>query len=341
MSIIKRKNRWGVKVTVHGKQHWVGTFPTRREARLAESKFLAKHKPQHGDRETCAEFVERWLTEFPRPRASTNKLYKSAAAKFVEDFGNRPLDAITRQEARAWAAKNQSKHSAIRAMYADAMNDGILEANPFANLRLPQPTGRAEIEPLSVEEVDQLAGVARKTLGAFGDQYAAMIHFAAYTGIRRGELAVLEWSDIDFEKGEIAISKTLSNDTEILSPKNGKPRRIVLPPQAREALKAVPRRIDTKRIFSTPNGRMFTKSTFHYHWNPVRCAFGQPKLAWHELRHFTATYLHQKLELPPQQVAQQLGHTDGGKLVLRLYSHPDEQRMRDDIRKAFKRSEAL
>ena len=340
MSIIKRKDRWGVKVSVGGKQVWVGTYPTRREARQAESKFLAKHKPTDGERETCAEFVERWLAEFPRPRASTNKRYKDATVDFVKEFGTRPLDTITRKEARGWAIRHQSKRSIVRTMYGDAMNEGIVDSNPFANLRLPLSRGRKDIKALTVSQIDELAAAAHKTHGAFGGQYAAMIKFAAYTGIRRGELSVIEWSDINFETGEIVVSKTLSNDTEILPPKNDKPRRIVLPPQAREALKAVPRRLDTKRIFNTPNGKMFTKSTFHYHWNPVRCLFGQTTLAWHELRHFTATYLVQELRLPPRQAAQQLGHSDAGKLILSLYAHPDEDRMRDDIREAFKRNAA-
>jgi integrase len=122
---------------------------------------------------------------------------------------------------------------------------------------------------------------------------------------------------------EITVSKTLSSDTEIVPPKNGKTRRIVLPPQAREALRSVPRRIGDKddRIFSTVRGRRFSKSTFHYAWNPVRSAFGRPELDWHELRHFTAAYLIEELRLPPRQAAQQLGHSDAGRLLMMLYAH--------------------
>lgn len=123
----------------------------------------------------------------------------------------------------------------------------------------------------------------------------------------------------------------------MLPPKNGKPRRIVPPPQAREALRSVPRRIGSEdgRIFSTVRGRRFTRSTFHYGWNPVRHAFGRPDLDWHELRHFTATFLIQDLALPPNQAAQQLGHSDAGRLLMTLYAHPDEDRMRDATRAAF------
>ncbi|MCW3002826.1 MAG: hypothetical protein JWQ20_2124 [Conexibacter sp.] len=55
------------------------------------------------------------------------------------------------------------------------------------------------------------------------------------------------------------------------------------------------------RVFSTVRGRRFSKSTFHYAWNPVRSAFGRPGLDWHELRHFTATYLIEELRPPPRR----------------------------------------
>jgi len=335
MSIIKRGKKYGVKVTVHGNQEWVGTFDTRRAAKAAEAKHLAKHKPRDGDEETCEEFSARWPEDFPRARASTRRHYQQAVSWFGKEFGSRPLDSITRKEARRWAQDNRSRMSTVRTMFGDALNEGLVDSNPFANLRLAQSRGRRDINVLTVAEVSELAATAAHIHGSYGMQYAAMINFAAYTGLRRNELCALEWTDIDFENGEITVDKTLSNETEILPPKNGESRVIVLPPQARAALANVPRRIDTPRIFSTKTGKRFTKSTWHYAWNPVRIAFGRPELDWHELRHFTATFLVQELNLPPRQAAQQLGHRDGGRLILQLYAHPDEQRMRAEIRSAF------
>ena len=64
-----------------------------------------------------------------------------------------------------------------------------------------------------------------------------MILFAAYTGLRRGECSALEWSDVDFASKKVAVNKTVSNDKEILLPKNDKPRTVVLPPIAEQALR--------------------------------------------------------------------------------------------------------
>jgi len=39
--------------------------------------------------------------------------------------------------------------------------------------------------------------------------YRTMITLAIYGGMRMGELAALEWNDIDFEKGNLTINKSL------------------------------------------------------------------------------------------------------------------------------------
>jgi integrase len=55
---------------------------------------------------------------------------------------------------------------------------------------------------------------------------------------------------------------------------------------------------------------------------------------FYELRHFCASWLFSDLELPAQDVAHQLGHTDGGALVQRLYGHPSERLARERIKRA-------
>ena len=54
------------------------------------------------------------------------------------------------------------------------------------------------------------------------------------------------------------------------------------------------------------------------------------RLELYELRPACATLLMER-GLPPHVVANQLGHTDGGALVQRLYGHPSERGMREQI----------
>jgi integrase len=52
------------------------------------------------------------------------------------------------------------------------------------------------------------------------------------------------------------------------------------------------------------------------------------------LRHACATLVLER-GLSPADVALQLGHSDGGRLVMQLYRHPDEDRARDRLKMAF------
>jgi integrase len=108
----------------------------------------------------------------------------------------------------------------------------------------------------------------------------------------------------------------------------------VLPPPAARALAELERFEDEPAVYLTPRGRRFGKGAIHRYFEPVRAAFGRPKLQFHELRHACATLLHER-GLSPEDVAIQLGHRDGGGLVRRLYGHPDEDRVRDRIALAF------
>ena len=162
-----------------------------------------------------------------------------------------------------------------------------------------------------------------------------MILFAAYTGLRIGECSALEWQDIDFAAKEVTVNKTVSNDKEIVLPKNSKPRTVALSPIAEQALKDMPRQLHRALVFAPPSGKFFTKSTFYYYWHPVRVQFGNPKFTFHELRHYCASWLANDVRLAMRHTARQLGHADT-RLVETLYVHPDEQRELDEIKDALR-----
>ena len=99
--IIKRGNRYGVRIYVATRQVWVGSFRTRQEARQAEREALMRVRPTND--ETVSEFVERWLRDFKRPRASTNRhnAYMVKPLNF-HDF----IDAV-KQIGAFWAVLNE------------------------------------------------------------------------------------------------------------------------------------------------------------------------------------------------------------------------------------------
>jgi integrase len=104
----------------------------------------------------------------------------------------------------------------------------------------------------------------------------------------------------------------------------------VFPTRAREAVAQAPRYAETDLVFPAPRAGPLWAPHWAWLWNPVRAAFGRPKMALHELRHFCATYLLE-LGLSHADVAIQLGHKDGGALVMSTYGHPSERAARARI----------
>lgn len=332
--ITPRSGKYGVLVydKALGRKRWVGTFATRREAKEKEREALRSSGARGS--EMCGDFARRWLADYPRKAAASRRTYRYALQRFQEDFARVRLRDLDKPTARQWALKQpQSNVRTVRAMFTDAINDGLHPGpNPFSNLRLEQPRGRQNLTALTESEVVQLADCALDCLGSFGSTFRAMIVFAAYVGLRPGELYALERRDVG--KDEVLIRQNLDGTGRIKVPKNGKARTVILPPPAREALVDVPARLDVSWLFVTPRGHRFSKGSHLHYWRLVRTAFGRPTMHFYELRHFCATHLLE-LGVSHADVAVQLGHTDGGALVMSTYGHPSEQAARERLKRAY------
>lgn len=332
MTAFQRNGKWSAKFVLKGKQVWVpgGPWKTKTQAESAERRhrdLLIARRTE----ETCASFADRWLEQWPRKAESTRRHYALAARKFKDEFGPTKLGEVERLAARTWAlrvSRNVSK--AISTMYQDAINVGLVESNPFANLRLPSAEKTAEICPPTLDEFRSLLN-ACTTLGGYGAEFRAMIQFAAWTGIRAGELHALKWSDVDGDF--LWVRRSRKSDLSIGTPKNGKERKIVLLPQA-QVLDQVPRRESDAFIFHSSDGKPLNKGSHHYAWRTVRAAAGLPNVRWHDLRHFCATQLLEA-GISHFDVSVQLGHEDNGALVMERYGHPSKDAARDRLLAAF------
>ena len=162
-------------------------------------------------------------------------------------------------------------------MYADAMNDGLAEVNPFANLRLPGSEGRKRIVSLTEDELQGLADQALKAWpdDAWAWSYRAMILFAGYVGLRPGELFALRRSDVG---GDLClIERALeSKSGTIGATKNGRARTVTVPPVARDAIAELPANA-SGLLFESSRGQMWRQPSHHHRWTVVRAMAGRPR----------------------------------------------------------------
>ncbi len=333
----------------------VGQCATKREALLLEAaKKVEFSRGNTHSRWTVAGWAQTWLAEehgegTPRPADSTYKHNELSLRRFISMYGGRKLHTITRAEAEAWGRVRPSETDVIAAMFADAHRKEYVPRNVFARLGVKKTKGRSEITALSEAEIDRLCEIALQVHGEYGPEFAALLQFAAWTGVRPGELCALEWSEVDVAEGVAHIWWSRRNTGQRHQTKTRRERTIVLGPQALGALAAVPKREGA--VFRSKTGLELRQNSITGSaglWTPVRTVFTAelPDTHWlkrrlrlkptdalvpYELRHFCGSMLADR-GLNARDISQHLGNTPA---VCEVYIHDYKDRQQDRIRAAL------
>jgi integrase len=328
---------------------------TERQAKAVERAALnaRDENRRHGATdELCETFSARWTTDFPRKGAATNLHNAERATIVAVKFRGRTVRSISRIEARALGKSNPARVPALRAMWTDAVQEGLADTNVFAKLGLDRGRGREDIIVLTTAEVDRLVEISLEVHGEkFGGEFGAMITWSAYTCMRPGETFAARFSRLVDDVYDVSTQFNSKARRET-APKHGGDGLIYVPQPAIDAVLGKPRRLEDDLMFRTKQGKQFRQTSLHEAWKEVRSVFtaGLPedhhlrrrlaadsddKLDFYELRHFGATYMLNELGIEPWVIAEQLRHSDGGTLVLKLYGHPDRRKAIDRIRRAY------
>lgn len=326
MSQFKRGSKWVAKFQRDGEQVWVpgGPWRSKSAAREAERRYRDLLTSRRSA-ETCASFAERWVREWPRDADATRLIYENAAKRFAEHFGPTPLGEVEHLSARTWALSVPRRLSAVIAtMYEDARKVGLVESNPFSNLRLP--TSKTEIVCPTPDEFRSLLAACLQ-LGGYATEFRALIQFTAWTCLRSGEVQALRHRDIEGDFIHVRRARKTTGTYGL--PKSGEPRKIAYVEPAR-VLDQVPRREGSDLVFHSAKGKPLSHATLYHYWDKVRApvnieraAESRPGIRFHDLRHFGATQLLE-MGFSHFDVSVQLGHNDQGALVMERYGHPSK-----------------
>jgi integrase len=359
----QRDGKWVGAISYQGRKHWVGTFATKTEWKDAAARLrvhLSEHDPR-GDKASTLTFngfvaEYGWPHRFPngRTKPSTFDVLAENIKPFLKEFGDRSLaQSLTRSEARESSLRGPlSHHRTARTFISDIIKDELMTANPFSRLGIREGRGRKDIDVISEQDFDDLKRIALSVWGEdYGQVMETLLHSLGDEGWRPGEAFALRWRNIDLENNLIRIVESVDAKGRFGPPKNGQPRDIVLFPETKRRLLVLPRLSD-EFVFTGARGRLLLKTRFYYYWKPVQAAWEstRPPEHWlharlaanpkdhfdpYELRHRAATWMRtpkpHDLGLDPVDVALQLGHTDGGALVMRLYGHPNKELARQRI----------
>jgi integrase len=222
-------------------------------------------------------------------------------------------------------------HTVLHKALGQAVRWSLIPRNPTEAVKAPRPAPQ-EMRPLSTEETRRLLDVAR------GDKLEALYVLAVTTGMRRGELLGLKWSDVDLENATVSIRRTLTRTdnckrVSLGEPKTKKSRRTIrLTPQAVEALRShLEQQLgqiealgdlydDQGLVFTTEVGTPINPSNLRQRsLAPLLKKAGLPHIRFHDLRHTCATLLLSK-GVHPKFVQELLGHATIA-ITLDTYSH--------------------
>lgn len=283
---------------------------------------------------TVAAFLAKWLENAAKPtiRETTFVNYKRAVDSISGTIGGLPLAKLTPAHVQglysqlkddgASAYKQRLIHAVLHRALKQALRWGMVSRNPVDAVEPPR-VPHSEIHTLTDEQARLLLTTAK------GDRLEALYVLALTTGMRFGELAGLQWADVDLAAGCLSIRHALQEvggKMKLAEPKTAKSRRkIELSPLAVKALwehrkNMLAKGWATDTVFRNSDGGFIRRSHFHaYCYKPLLEKAGLPDMRFHDLRHTAATLMLSGGE-HPKVVQEMLGHSNIS-MTMDTYSH--------------------
>ena len=153
----------------------------------------------------------------------------------------------------------------------------------------------------------------------------AAFYLELTTGLRRGELLALQWTDLDVENRTLAVTKQVNriNGELVVSPPKTRNsvRTLALPQQAVDLLIAEHKKHSRNPyLFPSPKtGTMYDPDAFRRTHDKILKAIGAEHIRFHDLRHTFATMALQN-GVDVKTVSSMLGHYSAG-FTLDTYAH--------------------
>jgi integrase len=350
-SITRRKDgRFQAALTLetHKRKYFYGK--TRKEVQDKLNHALYEQKQATlatGPQQTLGVYLDKWLEQVVKltKRPNTYNGYRSVVnAHLKPSLGHIKLQKLTVEHLQAFYAQKQETlkpktlayiHAALSNALSNAVKWGLVGRNVASLVSLPH-IERYEGQVLTVEQGRKLLEVAQ------GSRLDVMLLVALTTGMRRGELLALHWSDLNMKAGVLQVRRNLARMTGVgyveREPKTKAGRRkIILTPVVLEALKEHQERQQRDRvkagdrwqerglIFCTSSGNFLSGDWVWTAFKRLLKKAGLPDVRFHDLRHSAATVLlAAKVDL--KVVSELLGHSSVA-ITADIYAHvlPEQQ----------------
>ena len=217
-------------------------------------------------------------------------------------------------------------HATLRTALDQAVKERLIPFNPAIGCRLP-PKEKKEMKILPAEQIGAYLSAAEE------HGVLPMFYLELTTGLRRGELTALLWTDLDVEARTLRVSKSagrLKGEVRVTEPKTANSvRTIILPKETVDLLvQEHAKHPENPYMFPSPvTGRMYGPDCIgRLHKTLLKKAGITENIPFHGLRHTFATLAIQQ-GVDVKTVSSILGHYSAG-FTLDTYAHVTTQAQR-------------
>lgn len=313
------------------------SFDTKKQAQAALTELLAAH--QSGtfvarNRLTLAEFLEPWLACLANQgrKPTTLRGYRGSIERHVipslgslplQDLRPSDLDALYASLRRGGLSMTSVHHvhAVISKLLHDAERKGLVNRNVARLANAPSlTTARARGPEMTVWTPSELSTFL---VSIEGNRNEALFRLLAMTGMRRGEVVGLRWSDVRLDHHRLTVNQaaTVVDGAELVDvPKTRRRRRVIdLDGETTATLQRHRSRqremflrlgvtaSTSDRVFTNEIGDPIRPDSVGQAFGRLAKAAGVPAIRLHDLRHTHASHLLMA-GINVKVVSERLGH---------------------------------
>lgn len=356
---IKKKRGWGVRFYIENmngekERIYLSPYPSKPEAEKAMIEFLKNlDKTKLIIKDIgFTDFMEYWFDNYVMLQTEETTQVRYAGIitdHLIPYFKNKKIKDITPIEIQKFYNKKLKEgdapgtvkkyHVVLHSAFERAVKWGYLTTNTI-DMVDPPKTMRQEVELPNVATMQQILNYIKETR----PQAYLPCLFAAYTGMRRGEIAGLQKENIDLENQIVKVVHNYvraGNKFILKKPKTNKYRSIFLFDDIIPILRRYEANMKENKLkfgpafhhndfyFTWHNGKPFDPDYISKSFKTACKKFGYPDLKFHDLRHFYASILINRKDIPFKAIQDSLGHSSAD--MMDIYGHL----MTDMIKNAF------